>query len=168
MRAGSFREDLFYRLNVITIRIPPLREREGDIGILIQFFLKRASAEMKKDIRGIESEALRILEDYHWPGNIRELENTIERAVLMADEEMITADDLHMFFAGQAKSPSDGEFRLPEKGISLEEAERQLIEQALERCGWVQKKAADLLGVSSRVMNYKLQNLIKAGLIKMP
>ncbi len=168
MREGSFREDLFYRLNVVTLRIPSLREREGDIGILIQFFLKRASAEMKKDIRGIAPDALRILEDYHWPGNIRELENTIERAVLMADEEVITAEDLHMFFAGQPRSGDSGGLRLPDEGIRLEEAERQLIQQALERCGWVQKKAADLLGVSSRVMNYKLQNLIKAGLLKMP
>jgi DNA-binding NtrC family response regulator len=168
MKAGSFREDLFYRLNVVTIRIPPLRERDGDIGILIQFFLKRASSEMNKAIRGIETEALRILENYHWPGNIRELENTIERAVLMADEEMITAEDLHMFFAGQIRSDEEGGVRLPDAGISLAEAERQLIEQALIRCGWVQRRAAALLGISSRVMNYKIKMLMKAGQLRMP
>jgi DNA-binding NtrC family response regulator len=168
MRDGLFRQDLFYRLNVVTIRMPALREREDDIGILIQFFLKRANAEMGKNIRGIEPEALRILEEYHWPGNIRELENTMERAVLMADEDTITADDLHLFFSGQSRPEAAGEVRLPPEGISLEEAERQLIEQALERCGWVQRKAAELLGVSSRVMNYKVKMLMKDGLLKMP
>jgi DNA-binding NtrC family response regulator len=168
MRDGQFREDLFYRLNVVTIRLPPLREREGDIGLLIQFFLKRASAEMKKKIRGIEPEALRILEGYHWPGNIRELENAIERAVLMAESDTITAEDLHMFFTSQARSEEDVGVRLPAGGISLEEAERQLIQQALERCGWVQKRAAELLGISSRVMNYKVKSLMAAGLLKMP
>jgi DNA-binding NtrC family response regulator len=168
MREGLFREDLFYRLNVVTIRMPPLRERESDIGILIQFFLKRANSEMKKSIRGIEPEALKILEDYHWPGNIRELENTIERAVLMADDEMITDEDLHMFFASQPMPEGASGVRLPDAGISLEEAERQLIQQALERSGWVQKKAADLLGISSRVMSYKLKGLMERGLIKMP
>jgi DNA-binding NtrC family response regulator len=168
MREGLFREDLFYRLNVVTIRMPPLRERESDIGILIQFFLKRANSEMKKTVRSIEPEALRILEDYHWPGNIRELENTIERAVLMADDETITAEDLHMFFASQPRTEGESGVRLPDAGINLEEAERQLIEQALERSGWVQKKAAELLGISSRVMSYKMKSLMKGGLIKMP
>jgi DNA-binding NtrC family response regulator len=168
MREGLFREDLFYRLNVVTIRMPPLRERENDIGILIQFFLKRANSEMKKNVRDIEPEALKILEDYHWPGNIRELENTIERAVLMADDETITAEDLHMFFASQPRTGGESGVRLPDAGISLEEAERQLIEQALERCGWVQKKAAELLGISSRVMSYKMKSLMKSGMIKPP
>ncbi len=168
MREGQFREDLFYRLNVVTIRLPPLREREGDIGLLIQFFLKRVSAEMKKKIRGIEPEALRILEGYHWPGNIRELENAIERAVLMAEDDVITAEDLHMFFTSQARSSDDTGVRLPPGGISLEEAERQLIQQALERCGWVQKRAAELLGISSRVMNYKVKSLMASGRLKMP
>jgi DNA-binding NtrC family response regulator len=168
MREGLFRQDLFYRLNVVTIRVPPLREREDDIGMLIRFFLNRAKSEMNKDIRDIEPEALQILEEYHWPGNIRELENTMERAVLMADGDIITADDLHLFFSGQAKPESEGGIRLPSGGINLEEAERQLIEQALERSGWVQRKAADLLGISSRVMNYKVKMLMKDGLLKMP
>jgi two-component system response regulator AtoC len=168
MRSGLFREDLFYRLNVVTIRLPPLREREGDISLLIQFFLKRASSEMKKKIRTIEPEALHILEGYHWPGNIRELENTIERAVLLAEDETITASDLHMFFAEQPKPPAAGGISLPPEGIKLEEAERQLIEQALARSGWVQRKAAELLGISSRVMNYKIKMLTKSGQLRMP
>jgi two-component system, NtrC family, response regulator AtoC len=168
MRDGLFRQDLFYRLNVVTIRMPSLREREGDIGMLIQFFLKRANSEMNKDVRDIEPEALRILQDYHWPGNIRELENTMERAVLMADDDVITAEDLHLFFSEQARPAGEGGIRLPPEGISLEDAERQLIEQALARSGGIQRKAAELLGISSRVMNYKLKMLMKDGLLKLP
>lgn len=168
MGAGLFREDLFYRLNVVTIRLPPLREREGDINLLIQFFLKRAGAEMKKDIRSIEPEAMRTLEGYHWPGNIRELENTIERAVLLAEDDTITAADLHMFFAEQPRPPVASGIILPPEGVKLEAAEATLIEQALVRCGWVQRKAAELLGVSSRVMNYKIKALVKKGLLRLP
>jgi DNA-binding NtrC family response regulator len=168
MRDGLFRQDLFYRLNVVTIRMPSLREREDDIGILIQFFLKRANSEMNKDVRDIEPEALKILQEYHWPGNIRELENTMERAVLMADDDIITAEDLHLFFSEQARPSGEGGIRLPPEGISLEDAERQLIEQALERCGGIQRKAAELLGISSRVMSYKVKTLMKDGLFKLP
>jgi two-component system, NtrC family, response regulator AtoC len=168
MNQGLFREDLFYRLNVVTIRLPPLKEREGDIARLINFFVKRASNEMNKSIRLIEPEAMRILEGYHWPGNIRELENTMERAVLLAESDTITAEDLHMFFSEQAKAPTESGVRLPPEGISLEEAERQLIQQAMERSGWVQRKAAQLLGVSSRVMNYKVKLLQKDGRLQMP
>lgn len=168
MSQGLFREDLFYRLNVVTVRLPPLREREGDINRLIQFFVKRASTEMNKNIRMVEPEAMRILESYHWPGNIRELENAMERAVLLAESDKITADDLHMFLAEQPKAPSESGIRLPPGGISLEEAERQLIQQAMERSGWVQRKAAIMLGVSSRVMNYKVRTLIKDGRLRLP
>ncbi len=159
MAKGLFREDLFYRLNVVTIHLPPLREREGDLGLLIEFFLKRASGQMNKKIRGVEPDAMRKLNRYRWPGNIRELENAMERAVLLAEGDMITSDDLHLFFSEQVL-PQEGEekqIRLPAQGIRLEDAERALIEQALERSGWVQKDAARLLGVSSRALNYKIK-----------
>jgi len=158
MKQGLFREDLFFRLNVVSIRLPPLRERDGDITLLIQFFLKRFAAEMGRKIRGIEPGAMRMLTEYHWPGNIRELENTMERAVLMAEGDQVTAEDLILFFAGEGPEEGDDALRLPAKGIRLEDAERALITQALERSRWVQKDAARLLGVSSRALNYKIKN----------
>jgi DNA-binding NtrC family response regulator len=158
MRRGLFREDLFFRLNVVSIRLPPLRERNGDIALLIQFFLKKYAAEMGRKIRGIEPGAMKMLTAYHWPGNIRELENTLERAVLMAEGDRITTEDLNLLFAGEGPEDGDTVIRHPEAGIRLEDAERQLVEQALERTGWVQKDAARLLGVSSRALNYKIKN----------
>ena len=157
MRKSLFREDLYYRLNVVTIRLPPLRERNGDIGLLIQFFQKKLSVEMNKKILGIEPGAMKMLTRYHWPGNIRELENAIERAVLLAEGETITTEDLNLFFAGEGSEEDDERIKLPAKGISLGEAERQLIEQALQRSSWVQKEAARLLGVSTRALNYKVK-----------
>jgi DNA-binding NtrC family response regulator len=158
MKGGLFREDLFFRLNVVAIRLPPLRERNGDIALLIQFFLKKYAAEMGRKIRGIEPGAMRMLTKYHWPGNIRELENTMERAVLMAEGDRITTEDLSLFFEGEGSEAGDDGIRLPAKGIRLEEAERQLIMQALERTRWIQKDAARLLGVSSRALNYKIKS----------
>jgi DNA-binding NtrC family response regulator len=98
MRKGEFREDLYYRLNVVTIRLPALRERGGDISLLAQFFIKKFSGQMGKRVRGFTPQALEIMSRYHWPGNIREMENTMERAVLMADREVVTAEDLALFF----------------------------------------------------------------------
>ena len=158
MRRGLFREDLFFRLNVVSIRLPPLRERNGDIALLIQFFLSKYAAEMGKKMRGVEPGAMRMLTSYHWPGNIRELENTLERAVLMAEGDRITTEDLNLFFAGEGAELHDEGIRLPAAGIRLEDAERELIVQALERAKWVQKDAAKLLGVSSRALNYKIKS----------
>jgi DNA-binding NtrC family response regulator len=157
MQQGLFREDLYYRLNVVTIHLPPLRERNGDIGLLIQFFLKKYTGQMNRRIRGIEAQAMRTLTRYHWPGNIRELENTMERAVLLSEGDMITSEDLNLFFAHESTIGEEERLKLPNAGIRLEDAERDLILQALERCGWVQKDAARLLGVSSRALNYKIK-----------
>lgn len=157
MRKSLFREDLYYRLNVVTIRLPPLRERNGDIGLLIQFFQKKLSAEMNKKIRGIEPGALKMLTRYHWPGNIRELENTMERAILLTEGDMITTEDLNLFFAGEGPEGAEERIRLPAKGIRLADAERELISQALQRSSWIQKDAAHLLGISTRALNYKIK-----------
>jgi len=157
MQQRLFREDLYYRLNVVTIHLPPLRERNGDIGLLIQFFLKKYAGQMNKRIRGIEAQAMRMLTRYHWPGNIRELENTMERAVLLAEGDMITSEDLNLFFAHESALGEEERLKLPSAGIRLEDAERDLILQALERCSWVQKDAAQLLGISSRALNYKIK-----------
>ncbi len=159
MKRSLFREDLYFRLNVVSITLPPLRKRSGDIELLAEFFLKRASLEMNKEIRGIEPSAMRVLTEYDWPGNIRELENTIERAVLLAEGEMLSPDDLELLFAVDHLPEGEESVRLPAEGIRLADAERQLIEQALERSGWVQKDAARMLGISSRTLNYKVKNL---------
>jgi len=130
----------------------------ASLALLLQFFLAKYAAEMGRKIRGIEPGAMRMLTEYHWPGNIRELENTMERAVLMAEGDRITADDLNLFFAGEGPELQEDAIRLPAQGIRLADAERELIVQALERAGWVQKDAARLLGVSSRALNYKIKS----------
>lgn len=157
MQDGQFREDLFYRLNVVTIRLPPLRDRGGDISLLLAYFLKRSCGKMKKQVTGFNGEALEILTSYKWPGNIREMENTLDRAVLMANGDIISAEDLDLFFMSVASPSRRHGIRLPDGGISLEEAEKQLIEQALERSDGNQRRAAELLGISARVLNYKLK-----------
>jgi DNA-binding NtrC family response regulator len=154
---GRFREDLYYRLNVVAIHIPPLRERGDDLRLLIQFFLKKFAVGLNKRIRGIDPAALQALLDYHWPGNIRELENTMERAVLLCEGEEVTSAGV-----GRLHTPSKGAVEsklisLPPGGVDLEEVERSFVQQALERTRWVQKDAAKLLGVSSRVLNYKIK-----------
>ncbi len=162
MEKGLFREDLYYRLNVVTIHLPPLRERGDDVKLLTQFFLKKYSAELNHRIKSVEPEAVRMLAGYHWPGNIRELENTIERAVVLADGEKITKDDLKLIFAHRPftrKDEGNGQLILPEEGVDLDELEKNFVVQALERSDYVQKEAAKLLNVSSRVLNYKIKQL---------
>ncbi len=158
IEAGEFREDLYYRLNVVTIRMPPLRERKEDIIPLATTFLERFARDMKKPMRGFSPAALRLLTRYNWPGNIRELENTIERAVLMADGEIIEPKDISI---GGSRPEEQGRLgsvlRLPPEGIPLEEIEKMAILEALRMNDWVQKDAAKFLGISSRVMNYKIQ-----------
>jgi DNA-binding NtrC family response regulator len=160
MEKGLFREDLYYRLNVVTIHLPPLRERGDDVKLLTQFFLKKYSAELNHRIKNVDPEAVRMLSGYHWPGNIRELENTIERAVVLADGEKITKDDMKLIFAHRPytrKDEGNGQLILPEEGVDLDELEKNFVVQALERSDYVQKEAAKLLNVSSRVLNYKIK-----------
>jgi transcriptional regulator with GAF, ATPase, and Fis domain len=161
---GEFRQDLYYRLNLVTIRLPPLRERGGDIGLLAQFFLKKFSSQMGKRIRGISPPAMSQLARHPWPGNIRELENTMERAVLMAEGEEITAEDLALFL--HPEGPESPASAAPPAGApaggtpaTLEQAERRLLLEALEAAGWVQKEAAARLGLSSRALNYRIAKL---------
>ena len=152
---GDFREDLFYRVNVVNITVPPLRERKQDIVPLSRYFIDRFSAELKKGVKGMAPSAVRALQRHTWPGNIRELENTIERAVLMCDSDTITSDDLNLF-PEQTSNVSSLNLRLPPTGIDLDELEKQAILEALRVNNWVQKEAASFLGISSRVMNYKV------------
>jgi DNA-binding NtrC family response regulator len=160
MEKKQFREDLYYRLNVVTIHLPPLRERGDDVKLLTQFFLKKYSAELNHRIKGVEPEAIRMLAGYHWPGNIRELENTIERAVVLSEGEKITKEDLKLIFAHRPYTRNvegNGQLILPEEGVDLDELEKSFVVQALERTDYVQKEAAKLLNVSSRVLNYKIK-----------
>jgi two-component system, NtrC family, response regulator AtoC len=155
---GEFREDLYYRLNVVNVSVPPLRERKEDIVPLASHFIDRFAKELKKDVRGLEPAAVRALKRHTWPGNIRELENTIERAVLMAEGRFLEEDDLNLGAAGRsaADNVASLNLRLPPTGIALDELERQAILEALRISNWVQKDAAKFLGISSRVMNYKV------------
>ncbi|MDQ7005766.1 MAG: sigma-54 dependent transcriptional regulator [Acidobacteriota bacterium] len=158
--AGEFREDLFYRLNVVTINMPPLRERKEDIVPLATYFLQRFGEDLKKPMHGFSPGALRALTRHNWPGNIRELENTIERAVLMADSGMIKPGDLTLGQgggAGDERSRMSAVLRLPAEGMALEELEKMAILEALRMNDWIQKDAARFLRISSRVMNYKIQ-----------
>ena len=161
VESGAFREDLYYRLNVVTIDMPPLRARKEDVAALAAFFIKRFSGELKKKIGGLEPEALKLLTRHHWPGNIRELENALERAVLLADGSYITAEDLWLGDTGALGAPREAAsiVRIPLTGIPLEDVERLAIVEALKMSNWVQKDAAELLAISPRVMNYKIKVL---------
>jgi DNA-binding NtrC family response regulator len=161
VEAGTFREDLYYRLNVVTIEMPPLRERKEDIEDLANFFIQRFSGELKKKIEGLEQDALKLLMRYHWPGNIRELENAIERAMLLADGAHIAADDLRLGDSGSVGTPREAAsiLKIPPTGIPLEDLERLALIEALKMSNWVQKDAAELLSISPRVMNYKIKVL---------
>jgi len=156
VKAGAFREDLFYRLNVVMMSIPPLRERKEDIPILINHFLKRYAEENGKEIAGLSSEAQDVLLKYDYPGNVRELENIIERAVVIAREDVISVEDLP-FSEGMEETT---ESLKAEEGLlrgSIEELEKKLIVEAMEKAGDHQTRAAELLGISERMLRYKLK-----------
>ncbi len=156
---GLFREDLFFRLNVIRIHLPPLRERPDDLMDLAHHFLQGFSSESRRPIRGFTESALSRIRSHHWPGNVRELHNTLERAVLMAAGPRIDAEDLSIF-ASRSAAPSRGwRSEMPAEGISLRDVERELVVEALERTGYVQKDAAGLIGVSRRKLNYMIQRM---------
>jgi transcriptional regulator with GAF, ATPase, and Fis domain len=161
VQSGQFREDLYYRLNVVSIEMPPLRERKDDIVPLANAFIRRFTAELKKKIDGLVPEAQKVLMRYNWPGNIRELENTIERAMLLAEGRAIESIDLRLGEAPTAGGSRDLSpiVKIPPTGIPLEEVERSALVEALKMSNWVQKDAAELLSISPRVMNYKIKTL---------
>jgi transcriptional regulator with PAS, ATPase and Fis domain len=152
-RTGTFREDLFYRLNVIHVCVPPLRDRAGDVPILAEYFLDMARQRTARlNVRAIADSAMQILEQYVWPGNVRELENTIERAVLLARGDQIQPRDLPARVCGLPTERRSGSSKLPDSGIDLriavESFENNLIRQALERTKWNKNQAARLLGLN--------------------
>jgi len=160
---GNFRQDLFFRLNVIQINLPPLRERREDIPLFAGHFLARYCSTMGREISRIDKEALAGLMSYDWPGNIRELENVIQRAVALAEGDAITLEDLPEKFASVGAPEPSQLPELPAEGLVLEDEiekiERHYIRQALERTGWSLTKAAKLLGMSFRSMRYKAGKL---------
>jgi Nif-specific regulatory protein len=161
--SGAFREDLYYRLNVVSVEMPPLRERKDDIIALAMFFVKKFAGELKKKVDGIDAEAQKMLLRYNWPGNIRELENAIERALLMTEVQQIASDDLRLGEIATAGASGSRDVsalvKIPPSGVPLEEIERSALMEALKMSNWVQKDAAELLGISPRVMNYKIKTL---------
>jgi len=160
VRANKFRQDLYYRLNVIRVELPPLRDRPGDVSRLAERFVRRFAAELGKDVRGLTADALRALDGYAFPGNVRELENMMERAVALASSPVIGLGDLPVAVAGLSASTAPLLAELPADGCVLDdvlnELERRLILQALSRTGGVRKAAARLLGVTFRSLRYRL------------
>ncbi len=160
----KFREDLYYRLNIITVDVPPLRDRRADIPLLVDHFLKRFASEFRKSVNDVSSEGLRKLEGYDWPGNVRELKNVIERAVLLGSGPVIAADDLTLGRAAAATPERDKKlFSLPAKGFKFDELEKDIVLQALERTGWNQTRAGELLGMTRDQIHYRME---KFGLLK--
>ncbi len=143
IKEGTFREDLYYRINVFPISLPPLRRRSEDIPALVNHFLEK-----NKPGAGIEKEALEKLRMYHWPGNVRELENVIERSLIMAGDRPISLEDLPPYLRDEKKPPTL--FEIPDEGINLEEVEKKLIQRAIEKAGGNKSRAARLLGITRR------------------
>jgi len=158
IRQGQFREDLYYRLNVISIHLPLLRERREDIPLLIDHFLKKYSTQNQKSISDISKEARALLLQYPYPGNVRELENLIERAVVLSRGEIITTQDLPFHLTeGKPERPWEVQGKVKSLPESLEEIERDLIVKALHQHQGIQTKAAESLGISERVLRYKMK-----------
>jgi len=155
VRHGRFREDLFYRLNVLQIALPPLRDRADDIARLVTFYIDAYNSEFKKRVSGVTPEAMQQLQRYPWPGNVRELRNAVERGMLLTEGDTLTAGDLGGTAAGPVRLSDRVE--LPAAGIDLEQLERSLVVQALERTGWNQTRAAGLLGVNRDQIRYRIE-----------
>jgi len=158
---GRFREDLYYRLNVIPINVPPLRERRSDTPLLVDFFIKKFTKEKEKNIRGFTQESMDTLFQYDWPGNVRELENLVERVIILSDDEEIGLDDIPESIRQRAKRMESFEVAMPDGDIpfdhAVEEYEKKLILQALEETNWVKTKAAKLLKMNRTTLIEKMK-----------
>lgn len=153
VRKGNFREDLYYRLNVVTVQVPPLREREDDVSLLVQFFVEKFAAKNRREVTGVTPECLQLLTAYQWPGNVRELENAIERGVILMRGEYLTEKSLPLPIqkqGGQSKVT-------PVQGTSLEEVEKKQILKTIEETGGNKSEAARRLGITRKTLQNKLQ-----------
>lgn len=149
---NRFREDLFYRLQVMPIRLPALRERKGDVGALATYFVERFNREFRKRVKGLSPAAADLLDGCRWPGNVRELRNAIERAMLLVDRDQLEPEDFTL-----TRSVAATQFRLPPEGVNLEEIEGQLLVQALEQASGNQTQAAQLLGLNRDQVRYRIE-----------
>jgi two-component system, NtrC family, response regulator AtoC len=153
VRSLRFREDLFYRLQVMPIMLPPLRERRADIPLLVHYYINRYNSEFRKHVRGVTPDAAALLASYRWPGNVRELRNAIERAMLLVDREWLVADD----FQSLTRTAVASGFRLPPEGVNLDDVEKQLLVQALERAHGNQTHAGQMLGINRDQVRYRIE-----------
>jgi DNA-binding NtrC family response regulator len=154
---GRFRDDLYYRINVLSIDVPPLRERREDISVLIEYFLKKHTKNTTHLITGLTAETRKLMIDYSWPGNVRQLESAIERAILLAEGDKITLEDLPTEVRQDVGPAAEGTFKLPAEGINFEDVERNLITQAMDQTDYNITKAAKLLGLTFRTLQYRLE-----------
>ncbi len=157
IKKGSFREDLYYRLNVIPIQLPPLRDRKTDIPMLMEHFLKKYNSIDSKHIEKINDDAVALLLKYNWPGNVRQLESVVERAVLLTEGSIISKDDLPLEIKTTPIDIDKYEFDLPENGINFYELEKEILVKAMKKSDGVIAKAANLLGMSYRTLQYRLE-----------
>jgi DNA-binding NtrC family response regulator len=157
LEQGTFREDLYYRLNVVPIDIAPLRQRKEDIPDLVNLFISRFAGDSGKPVESISPEAMQILVNYHWPGNVRELQNIIERACALAKGTVIEPEDIHLDVR-PAKAASGASGFLPE-GMTLEHWEDEMIREALRRANGNKSQAARLLGLSRNALRYRLSKI---------
>jgi len=166
VKDGRFREDLFYRINVIPIKLPPLRERAEDIPLLVDFFLRRYNARFRKNIQGMTDRTMAMLQKYWWPGNIRELENLIERLVAVAENDLLAEEDLPLEFQFAQLEPREG--ARPESLFenATNTFERNFILRALEKCGWNVTASAEYLGVPLSTLKYKMDKLDVRGIAR--
>ncbi|MCP4715953.1 MAG: sigma-54-dependent Fis family transcriptional regulator, partial [Deltaproteobacteria bacterium] len=165
---GTFREDLYYRLNVVNVVMPPLRERAEDIPLLVSYFMQKYSVEMEKEVREISSYALDCLMNYRFPGNVRELENIIERGIALEKTSIMLPDSLELSQAGESPGPQRGDngmadYTIPPEGVMLEDllavSEKRFMQEALKMSKGSIKGAAKLLGLTFRSMRYRLEKL---------
>ena len=155
VKKGRFREDLFYRLNVMAVELPPLRDRKGDVALLVDHYIDSFNTEFRKKIRGVTPAAMTALQAYPWRGNVRELRNAVERAMLLAEGNEL--NDSHFPMLSASESELSTAMGLPVEGINLEALERSLVVQALERSGWNQTRAATLLGLNRDQIRYRIE-----------
>jgi len=157
LEQGTFREDLYYRLNVVPIDIAPLRERKEDIPDLVNLFISRFAEDSRKPVEGVSPEAMQILVNYHWPGNVRELQNIIERACALAKTSVLTPADIHLDIRPSKTANGVAGF-LPD-GMTLEQWEDEMVQEALRRANGNKSQAARLLGLSRNALRYRLSKI---------
>jgi two-component system response regulator AtoC len=162
VKEGKFREDLYYRLNVLRLEMPPLRVRQDDIALLAQYFVDSFSREFRRPVRGLSHAAEQVLRRYSWPGNVREMRNLVERAVLLAEGDRLEPSDFDTLHTAHAGSSAGHVFELPAGGVNLEDVERHFVIQALERAGGNQTRAATLLGLHRDQIRYRIEKFALA------